>query len=151
LLKPGDSAPDFSLPDHTGALVTLSAELRAGPVALVFYPRDFSPICTREVCMVRDIHTDLARAGVRVFGVSADSVASHARFRARHGIDFALLADVDHAVIRAYDVSGFLGLLPGRITYLIGRDGRIVDAVSAELRVGQHAALLERALLAARA
>lgn len=150
MLKPGQSAPDFSLPDHTGALVTLSAELEAGPVALVFYPRDFSPVCTREVCSVRDVHADLARAGVRVFGISADSIESHARFRARHSIEFALLADVDGAVSRAYDVSGFLGLLPGRVTYLIGRDGRIADAVSADLRVGRHVALLERALLAAR-
>ena len=98
MLSAGDVAPDFTLPDERGQLVTLSALLASGPVALFFYPADFTPICTREVCMVRDVNAALAAAGLGVFGISHDSVESHARFRAKHGLTFPLLADVDRAM-----------------------------------------------------
>jgi peroxiredoxin Q/BCP len=149
LLKPGDTAPDFTLPDEVGRPTNLTAVLATGPVVLVFYPRDFTPVCTREVCMVRDAHGDLAAAGINVLGISADSVDSHERFRARHLLTFPLLADVDKAVCRAYGVLGLFGFGTRRVTYLINRDGKIIDAVNAALRVGVHEALLQRALAAA--
>jgi peroxiredoxin Q/BCP len=148
LLKPGDRAPDFTLPDDTGQPVSLRTLLAAGPVVLVFYPRDFTPVCTREVCMVRDVHVELAAAGITVLGISTDSVASHARFRAQHALNFPLLADVDRAVCRAYGVLGPLGFGTRRVTFFIGRSGQIEDAVNASLRVGAHEALLKRALTA---
>jgi thioredoxin-dependent peroxiredoxin len=149
LLKPGDTAPDFTLPDEVGRPVSLGVLLGVGPVALVFYPRDFTPVCTREVCMVRDAHSELAAAGISVLGISADSVESHERFRAQHGLTFPLRADVDKTVCRAYGALGLFGFGTRRITYLIGRDFKIVDAVNAALRVGAHEALLQRALSAA--
>jgi peroxiredoxin Q/BCP len=149
LLKVGDTAPDFTLPDEVGRPTTLSALLDTGPVALVFYPRDFTPVCTREVCMVRDVHSELAAAGINVLGVSADSVESHERFRGEHKLTFPLLADVDKAVCRAYGVLGWFGFGSRRVTYLIDRDGKIADVANAALRVGAHQALLNRALASA--
>jgi len=146
LLKPGDAAPDFTLPDEVGRPVNLTALLATGPVALVFYPGDFTPVCTREVCMVRDRHGDLAAAGINVLGISADSVESHERFRSQHRLTFPLLADVDKAVYRAYGALGLFGFGTRRVTYLISRDGKILDVVNAALRVGVHEALLQRAL-----
>ena len=148
MLKPGDTAPDFTLPDELGRPTNLTAVLATGPVALVFYPRDFTPVCTREVCMVRDSHGDLAAAGINVLGVSADSVESHERFRSQHRLTFPLLADVDKTVYRAYGALGLFGFGTRRVTYLISRDGKILDAVNAALRVGVHGALLQRALAA---
>jgi peroxiredoxin Q/BCP len=148
LLKVGDTAPDFTLPDEAERPVTLSAQLRVGPVVLVFYPRDFTLVCTRELCMVRDTHEDIAAAGISVLGISTDSVETHGRFRERHGLSFPLLADVDGAVCRAYGVTGLFGIATRRATFLVGRDGRIADAVNAGLRVSRHAALLRRALAA---
>ncbi len=150
MLSAGDTAPDFTLPDENGQPVTLSELLATGPVALFFYPADFTPICTREVCMVRDVNAELAAAGLRVFGISHDSVESHARFRAKHGLTFPLLADVDRAVSRAYGALGPFGIGARRVTFLIGTDGKVADVVNAAFRVSAHRAFLQRALTAAR-
>jgi peroxiredoxin Q/BCP len=150
MLAAGERAPDFVLPDQQGRSVALSSLLAAGPVVLFFYPGDFTPVCTREVCMVRDVHAELAAAGITVVGISADSVESHERFRDRHALPYPLLADVDKTVVRAYGVAGPVGFGVRRATFLIDRDGVIREAVSASLRVGRHEKLLRRAIEAAR-
>jgi peroxiredoxin Q/BCP len=134
MLARGADAPDFTLPDHTGASVSLRQLLASGPVALFFYPADFTPGCTREACMIRDLEADLAAAGIAVVGVSTDDAATHARFRERYSLPFRLLADPER-----------------RATFLIGRDGKIADVVTADLRIGRHEAFLKRAMAAARA
>jgi peroxiredoxin Q/BCP len=148
MLAPGADAPDVTLPDHTGAPVSLRALLADGPVALFFYPADFTPGCTREACMIRDLERELAAAGIEVVGISTDDVATHARFRERHSLPFRLLADSERRAIRAYGVDGPFGFTR-RATFLIGRDGKIVDAVTADLRIGRHEAFLKRAIAAA--
>ncbi len=122
----------------------LSTLLTRGPVLLYFYPADFTPVCTREACVFRDLQPDLERRGATLIGVSPQDSASHARFRAHHRLTFALLADTRKRIIRAYDCDGPLGLGVKRVSYLIGRDGRIVEAVSATFRVARHAAVARR-------
>ena len=97
----GQPAPDFTLDDQDGRPVTLSS-FRGKPVVLYFYPADDTPVCTRQACDFRDSMASLAPAVV--LGVSPDDVASHARFRDRHGLPFTLLADPEHKLLNAYNI-----------------------------------------------
>lgn len=144
MLAVGSRAPDFTLPDQDGQAVTLSAVLARGPVLLYFYPGDFTPVCTREACAFRDAGPELQADGLQVLGVSPDSPAKHAEFRAAYGLDFTLLADQDRTVARAYDALGLFGLGTGRVSYRIGTDGLIQAVADARLRIGPHLALTRR-------
>lgn len=143
MLKAGDIAPDFELPDQDGNPVRLSTLLTRGPVLLYFYPADFTPVCTREACVFRELQPDLERRGATLIGVSPQDSASHARFRERHRLTFPARGS-EKRVIRAYGCDGPLGLGVKRVSYLIGKDGRIVETVSAAFRVARHAAVARR-------
>jgi peroxiredoxin Q/BCP len=130
----GDAAPDFSLPDQNGDKVTLS-DLRGQTVVLYFYPRADTPGCTTQACGIRDRRADYEAAGVRVIGVSPDPVAAVAKFAGKHGLDFTLLADADHAVADAYGTwvekknygRTYMGVQ--RATFIIGPDGKIAHVI----------------------
>lgn len=145
MLKVGATAPDFSLPDHSGKDVRLKDLLSKGPVLLYFYPADFTPVCTREACAFSAVEPELAKAGVSLIGISPQDEATHTRFRERYSLPFPLLADPDKQVIRAYDCNGLLGFGVSRVTYLIGKDGRIQEAAKAALRVAPHLDIAKRA------
>jgi len=145
MLKPGDDAPDFELPDGQGGTFRLHTMLKDGPVVLYFYPADFTPVCTKQACMFRDAHQELAARGVRVVGINSMALHTHANFRKRHAIPFPLLSDPERKVIGPYGADGFLGLVR-RISYLIGSDGRIVDAARGDLGLSEHKAFTERTL-----
>ena len=149
MLTAGDKAPDFTLPDQTGQPVSLHALLEDGPVVLYFYPADFTPGCTKEACSIRDMHGEIAAAGMRVVGVSPQDADSHARFSAKHSLPFTLLADPDKKAVKAYGVDGPLGFGVRRATYLVGPDGIIRDAVLADLRIGRHEEFIRKAVTAA--
>lgn len=146
MLKAGSRAPDFTLPDHEGNDLSLSALLRSGPVILYFYPADFTPGCTREACSIRDMHEDILSAGLRVAGISPQHPDSHRRFRDRHRLPFILLSDTDKAVIKAYGVDGPFGVGVRRATFLVDRDKTIRDALLADFRVGRHEAFVRKAV-----
>lgn len=146
MLSAGSSAPDFTLPDHEGKPRKLSALARDEAVILYFYPADFTPGCTREACDLRDLHTQILSAGLKVVGVSPQSPESHARFREKFSLPFTLLADEDKQVIKAYDVDGPLGIGVRRATFLVDSKLRIVDAVQADLRIGKHREFVEKAI-----
>ena len=148
MLTAGDQAPDFSLPDQDGEQTTLDALLGDGPLVLFFYPGDFTPICTREACMIRDVWPALATAGVTVAGVSPNDIESHARFRERHSLEYTLLADPGREVVRAFGVDGPFGIGVRRTTFLIDADKRIRRVVRADLRLSRHSELLREALAA---
>jgi thioredoxin-dependent peroxiredoxin len=133
----GDTAPDFTLPDQDGEPVTLSA-LRGKPVVLYFYPRDETPICTREACGFRDAYEQFAKAGAVVLGASGDAVASHGAFARRLGLPFRLLADVGDVVREAWGVPKTLGFLTGRTTYVLDREGVVRHVFSAALSAQAH-------------
>ncbi len=126
----GRPAPDFTLLSDSGETVTLS-ELRGRPVVLYFYPRDDTPGCTAQACGIRDAWGEFERRGAVVLGVSPDSAASHARFRAKYGLPFTLLADPDHEVAERYGVwvektsygKTYWGV--ERSTFVIGADGTL--------------------------
>ena len=105
-----------------------------------------TPVCTREVCMIRDAYAELTEHGFDVLGVSPDSVESHARFHTEHSLPYSLLADPEKRVIRLYGVGGPFGLGVRRATYVIGQDAQIRDVIRADLRLAPHRSLLRRAM-----
>ncbi|MEB3170642.1 MAG: peroxiredoxin [Synechococcaceae cyanobacterium] len=123
-LVAGDRAPLIALPDGDG-VERRSDSLGGRPLVLFFYPKDDTPGCTAEACAFRDSFADLQALGAEVWGVSGDDAASHQRFAARHQLPFPLLVDRGNALRRAFGVPSVLGLLPGRVTYVIDGDGVI--------------------------
>lgn len=148
MLPIGETAPDFSLPDQDGRERSLSGLSQGGPLILYFYPADFTPGCTREACDLRDLHTRILSAGLKVVGVSPQSPESHRKFRDQHSLPFILLSDEQKTAIRAYDVDGPLGIGVRRATFLIDRKQRIVDAVLADLRISRHQEFVAKAIAA---
>lgn len=119
----GDPAPDFTLPGTGGTTYSL-AQFRGGPVVLVFYPGDNTPVCTRQLCSYNDELTQFAGLSAQVLGISAQSVESHESFAAKHGFRFPLLADEDKSVHRAYGVLGLMDM-PRRSVFVIDATGTI--------------------------
>ena len=155
MLEVGQQAPDFNLEDHNGRFHRLSDQ-RGDWVVLYFYPKDDTPGCTAEACDFRDNLPRFDTARVAVLGISILDEQSKARFAAKHGITFPLLADVDNAVAVAYGVwqektnygRKYMGIV--RTTYLIGADGRVLRRWD-RVKVDGHAAeVLEAALEADR-
>jgi len=142
----GERAPDFALPDRTGKTVRLS-ELRGKPVVLYFYPKDDTPGCTKESCTFRDQYQDFQDAGAEVIGVSSDSPESHGKFATKYRLPFTLLSDRGGAVRKQYGVPSTLGVLPGRVTYVIDRQGTVRHVFNSQLQAAQH---VEEALKALR-
>jgi len=130
MITENEMAPDFTLADETGKMHKLS-DYRGKDVVLYFYPKDDTPGCTVEACSFRDDYDEYEKAGVVIFGVSADSPKSHARFKEKYHLPFSLLADEKHEVCEAYGVwskkkmmgKEFFGIL--RTTFLISKDGTI--------------------------
>jgi len=117
----GDAAPDFTLPG-TGAQNYSLSQYRGSPVVLVFYPGDNTPVCTKQLCSYNDELSQFAGLSAQVLGISAQDVASHEAFAAKHGFRFPLLADVDKAVHRAYGVLGLMDL-PRRSVFVVDGAG----------------------------
>lgn len=142
---PGTLAPDFTLLDQDGVAHTLSAH-RGSRVLIYFYPKDDTPGCTKQACMLRDAMPELAKLDAIVFGISPDSVKSHRKFADKYGLPFTLLADEGHKVADAYGVWGrkkFMGReYDGifRTSFLIDVDGKVLhvyENVKPELHADQ--------------
>lgn len=126
-LEVGALAPDFVLNDADGTPFRLSDHLGTQPVVVFFYPRDFTPGCTAEACSFRDGYEDFVDAGALVVGISSDTERSHGRFAARLGLPFRLLSDEKGKVSQLYRVrKRFFNLLPGRETFVLDLQGRVV-------------------------
>lgn len=134
----GDRAPDFTLPSHSGVPVQLSDFRGKQTVVLYFYPKDNTPGCTAEACAFRDSHEVFVEAGAEVIGVSSDAIDAHGTFSRRHRLPFTLLSDEDGAVRRAYGVPRTFGILPGRVTYVIDREGVVRHVFSSMINIDGH-------------
>lgn len=145
-VRVGDLAPDFTLPDQRGTPVRLGSLIGTKNVVLYFYPKDATPGCTAEARAFRDAYDTFAAADTEVVGVSADSVKSHQRFAAKHDLPFVLLSDRDGAVRQLYGVERWLGIFPGRVTYVIGRDGIVRTVFSSQLAATRHVREARQAL-----
>lgn len=137
-LTVGDRAPDVSAVAHDGRRVALSEFFGRGAVVLFFYPKDGTSVCTKEVCAFRDAYEDFVQAGAVVLGVSSDGEESHRRFAERQNLPFTLLSDPDKALRRAFGVPKTWGFLPGRVTYILDRDGIIRHVFNAQFTADRH-------------
>jgi peroxiredoxin Q/BCP len=149
-MKVGQKAPEFTVQDDSGKTVRLS-DFKGKKVVLYFYPKDDTPGCTKEACNFRDTLGVLRKQGAVVLGVSADSVESHRKFRAKFDLNFPLLADTDRKIIEDYDVwkeksmygRKYMGI--ERTTYIIGKDGKITH-IFPKVKVAEHADEVRAAL-----
>jgi thioredoxin-dependent peroxiredoxin len=150
MIEPGDKAPDFELPDQDGRAIKLS-DFRGQPVVVYFYPKADTPGCTTQACGVRDHQSDYIHAEAVVLGISPDPVAKIKRFHDKHGLNFPLLADEDHAVAESYGVwitksmygRTFLG--NERTTFVIDPEGKIAQVLR-KVKPADHDELVLKAL-----
>jgi peroxiredoxin Q/BCP len=143
----GSVAPDFTLPSQSGEAVSLGDFLGRRPVVLFFYPKDHTLGCTKEVCAFRDSFEELGNLDAEVIGISSDSVESHRAFAEKHRLPYRLLSDEGSKVRGRYGVPSTFGLFPGRVTYVIDRDGIVRNVFSSQIEVEKH---VEEALKALR-
>ena len=137
-VKAGDKAPDFTLRSQAGEPVRLSDRLGERVVILYFYPKDETRGCTAEACAFRDSYEVFTEAGAEVIGVSSDSVDKHAGFAGHHELPFTLLSDQGGAVRKSYGVPAALGVIPGRVTYVIDRAGNVRHVFNSMTNIGGH-------------
>ncbi|MCH8317476.1 MAG: peroxiredoxin [Bacteroidetes bacterium] len=137
-MKTEDKAPDFELPDQHGNSVRLYDLTATKNIVLYFYPKDNTPGCTIEAKAFRDNYEVFTDQGAMVIGISSDSEDSHKNFCAKYDLPFTLLSDQGGKVRKLYGVPKTLGLYPGRVTYIIDRQGIIRHIFDSQLNPKQH-------------
>ena len=138
-VRVGDQTPDVTWTASTGEQVHLSDLTNDHKVVvLFFYPKDGSAICTKEACAFRDAYDQFAEAGAVVLGVSGDSAERHSAFAVRYNLPFYLISDADGSLRKAFGVPKTLGLFPGRVTYVIDKEGVVRLAFNAPLTADRH-------------
>ena len=140
MLQIGDPAPEFRLPSGTGTYVSLSDFIGKKNLVLYFYPKDSSPGCTREACSFRDSYSAFKQFDAEVIGISSDSQTSHEEFARDQHLSFPLLSDPGGLVRRAYGVKPSLGMIPGRTTFVIDKQGIIRHIYSSQIHPDKHVA-----------
>ncbi len=139
-LNIGDQAPTIRAEAHSGQVFD-SAELRGRQTLVVyFYPKDETPGCTTQACGFRDAYEEFVRAGALVVGVSGDTLERHRRFVADRRLPFLLLSDADGALRRAFGVPKTWGIFPGRVTYVIDRQGIVRHVFNSQFHADRHIA-----------
>jgi peroxiredoxin Q/BCP len=137
-LEIGQKVPDVEFTQHDGSAVRLASLLGQKTVVLYFYPKDDSPGCTIEACAFRDSYEDFTQAGAIVVGVSADSAADHEAFKTKHKLPFTLLTDQSGAAAKGLGVKKVLGFMPGRVTFVIDRNGVLRSRFDSAIRMKEH-------------
>lgn len=133
----GTKVPDFELKDQDGHNFKLSDALAKGPVVVYFYPKDDTPGCTKEACSFRDSFEQFRDEGVQVVGISGDDVASHKKFAEKYKLPFTLLSDEDNKVRKLFGVPKTM-MMPGRVTYVLDKNGVVVHQFNSMTRAEQH-------------
>jgi len=134
----GDKAPDFTLPSNTGETVTLSQFFGKKNVVLFFYPKDESRGCTKEACAFRDSYEVFKDLGAEVLGINVGDLESHQKFVNKYMLPFRLLVDEDNRVRELYGVPSTLGIVSGRVTYVIDKKGIVRHIFSSQFQPEKH-------------
>jgi peroxiredoxin Q/BCP len=138
MIDAGDRAPAFDVETSDGGRLRLEDALARGPLVLFFYPKDYTPGCTAEVCSFRDAYAAFTEAGAQVLGISSDGNASHLGFIEKHRLPFPLASDAGGVVRKAYGIPKTFGLLPGRVTFVIDRTGVVRSAFNSQFAPAKH-------------
>lgn len=137
-LKVGTQAPDFTLPSTSGADLSLSKDMAGKPCIVYFYPKDFTPGCTKEACSFRDAFSEFKGLDIDVFGISRDDIPSHQKFKAEYDLPFDLLSDKSGEVCKSYkSLIPFVGV-PKRITYLLDKEHKIAAVYDSMFDANGH-------------
>jgi peroxiredoxin Q/BCP len=138
-IEVGSKLPEFSLPDQNGNTIDIASLVGKKKLVIFFYPMDDTPGCTKEACSFRDQFEVFNDAGAIVIGISGQSLESHKKFADKYHLTYTLLADVDNNVRKLFAVpANFLGLLPGRVTYIVDLNGNVVYIFNSQIKVVQH-------------
>ena len=135
----GDHCPIFSLPDSLGKDIHVNDYLGQKILVLFFYPKDDTPGCTKEACAFRDAYAEFVDLGCEVFGISSDAAATHQNFQQKYQLPYPLLSDSQKKVRQQFGVPGNLfGLIPGRVTYVIGLDSKVAGIFNSQTNPVGH-------------
>lgn len=138
-IKVGDSIPEIVLKNQIGETFNLKKETVGKNVVLFFYPKDDSQGCTRQACSFRDQYEDFADANAVVIGISGQSVESHKKFAEKHRLSYTLLSDEGNKIRKKFGVpTNFFGLLPGRVTYVIDKNGKVIFIFNSQTQIEDH-------------
>jgi len=138
-IEVGSKVPQFSLKDQNGADFDINSILGKKNLVIYFYPKDDTPGCTKEACSFRDQFAVFNDADAMVIGISAQSVESHLQFAKKHRLNFTLLSDEKNVVRKLFGVpSNLFGLLPGRVTYIVNKDGKVVYLFNSQMQAEKH-------------
>ena len=139
IIKVGDNVPAFALPDQNGAVFDIKKVLGTKKLVIYFYPQDESPGCTREACHFRDLFEAFNEADALIIGISGQSVESHKKFAEKYRLSFTLLSDTGNKIRKLFGVpTNVFGILPGRVTYVADRTGRIVYIFNSQTQAERH-------------
>jgi peroxiredoxin Q/BCP len=134
----GDMAPDFELKDKDGNVVKLSGFRGEKSVVVYFYPKDETPGCTAQACSFRDSYEDFKEVGAEVIGISSDGASAHSGFAANHRLPFILLSDSTGKVRKEYGAYDLFGMFPGRVTFVIDKQGKVIHKFDSQLSPTKH-------------
>lgn len=138
-IKVGDNVPEFRLKDQNGDWFDIQSVLGRKNLVIYFYPKDDSPGCTRQACAFRDKFEDFNDADAMVIGISGQSVESHKKFAEKYNLSFTLLSDENNRIRKLFGVpSDLFGLIPGRVTYVVNKKGKVVYLFNSQSKVNQH-------------
>ena len=139
-IQVGECAPDFTAQSQNGQPISLADYRGTSAVVLFFYPKDGTAVCTKEACSFRDAYEDFVQAGAVVIGVSSDSEESHQAFASGHRLPFVLLSDTEGSLRKAFGVPKTLGIMPGRVTYVIDKEGIVRHMFRSQFAADRHVA-----------
>ncbi len=138
-IEVGSKVPIFELNDQNGELFKLETVLGKKNLVIYFYPKDDSPGCTKEACSFRDQFEVFADADAMIIGISAQSEESHLEFTKKHRLNYTLLSDTGNKVRKLFGVpSSFFGLIPGRVTYVVNKEGKIAYLFNSQIQAEKH-------------
>lgn len=147
-MKEGDKVPDIELKDKEGKDFKFNDLVGEKAFVVFFYPKDFTPGCTKEACSFRDSYEDFKDLGAEVIGISADSSKSHAKFASRYNLPYIFLSDKDKTARKAFGVKpNLLGLLPGRETFVFNKKGMLLhkfDSMNASRHMPEALTVLKK-------
>ncbi len=126
-IEKGEKVPEFELKDQDGKVFKSTDIVGKKPAVIYFYPKDFTPGCTKEACSFRDSYEDFKEVGAEVIGISNDSEKSHSKFSKKYKLPFILLSDINGRVRKKFGIKkSLLGLVPGRETFVVDIEGKVI-------------------------
>ena len=138
-IKVGDVIPHFSLPDQDGKMFDIRSVLGRKKLVIFFYPQDGSLNCTREACYFRDMSDAFEETDAVIIGISAQSVESHKHFAETNKLNYSILSDENNTVRKLFGVpSRVFGLIPGRVTYVADKQGKVVFIIDSQINTQRH-------------